>query len=476
MISKTFGSIGASNALLSVLLLIALQVVSLEASSRNRHSGPDQKSANVEITPENLRHYLLNNNISVLTALNNVYQAKEGVNKARADLLPSLNLGIGVAPSFALNTVSFLLPFLVPSNWYALDASKHQLAANGFAYYIVELNAYASAFSVYMTVLGDVELRGVYEKQYENFVQIHDIVAGNVRIGTDTLADLAQASSQMELARAQVSQIDELLIQEKASLRSMLGLSLKTNITFSKYHLPSVPEENSSAESIYQKVWATTPEQNQIASLIAAAKDAVWAASWGWLGSSSLAVGTGQGASSFGKVSVGTPINLGFGIFPAINLSNLNVAQLKIRQKGIALEEASAIESILGSVGEAKIQLTQSSSAESDSQTYLNDTLGSYRIGTTDLLHVFGAANTATISGVTRAKAQIDVDNQRIGLNRILISNQFKGIPTCSINVAPSGGGVFGWLGRILSGGGHTTSVDVICRPTAHAEAVASGS
>lgn len=434
------------------------------SSSSSSHSS---SGATVTVTPDSLRKMILNDNTSVLTSLNNVYQSKASVNKSRANLLPSLNLGVGVSPSFALSSISFLLPFLVPSNWYNLDASKHQLTADGFAYYITELNTYASALSLYMTIQGDQDLRNVYEQQYENYQKIYQLTQNDYNYGLKTQADVRQAASQMELARVQVSQIDELLIQEKASIRQLMALPFTATINFAPYHLPQLSSEDSSAQRIYAKIEDETPEVMQINSLIAAARDEKFAAAWGWLGGPTLSVSGTDSAGGFGKVSSGVPMNLGFGIFPTVEISSLNVDQLRIKAREVDTENAELIESAWGSLTEAETQLDQGSAAYDDAKKYFEDTLASYNSGTVDLLHVIQAANSETEAGVDRAKAQVDVDNQRVNMARIMRTGPFAPVPTCNISMDKQrGGGIIGFFKRIF-GGKHADikSVDQMCKP-----------
>src|SRR4051812_30110387 len=80
------------------------------------------KAKAVAINPKTLRSLIVHNNFGEMTQLNLIHQAKDTVDQARGRLLPSLNLGaiisgITAGPAFALTSISFLLPFLLPSNW-----------------------------------------------------------------------------------------------------------------------------------------------------------------------------------------------------------------------------------------------------------------------------------------------------------------------------------------------------------------------
>jgi outer membrane protein TolC len=138
----------------------------------------------VRVNPQSLQTLLLAQNNNLLQELNNVYKAKVNVDLARAQLLPSLNLGLGVAGGgFSLASAVFLLPFLLPSNWINLRESQHLLNAEVKSYYILQLNEYASAYSLYMTIVGDFALRDVLYSQYKNLLDIQNNVDLAVKLG-----------------------------------------------------------------------------------------------------------------------------------------------------------------------------------------------------------------------------------------------------------------------------------------------------
>ncbi|RYZ66576.1 MAG: TolC family protein, partial [Proteobacteria bacterium] len=403
--------------------------------------------------PESIRTRLVEGDTSVLASLNQIYQAKEEVRKARGNLLPGLGLSVtaGGRPNFALSAVNVLLPFLLPSNWHALEASKHQLAANGYAYHLVALNDYAAALSLYTQVMGDVALRSVYRKQYENLKSVEEIVEDQVVLGTATRADLAQARAQVQLAQVQISQVDELIAREKSSIRRMLGLSLETELEMTTNHFPRIDEEKLSPRKLYDRIHDTSPEQRQIESLLEAAKSAKFTTVWGFMSGASMNVSTNFGGSaSFGNLTQTASVNLGFGLFPAIQISNLNIAALKIRRTEISLEQASVIESALASVAEAREQVSYASQARDNYDIAFNAELDKFRIGQTDLLNVFVVSNNATAASASYVRSLADLDTQRVTLNRVLLRDQFAKIPTCRLGGAEKSGGIFGFLKGIF--------------------------
>ncbi len=435
-------------------------------------------NSTVTVDPDSLRTALYSGDTSVLAGLNTLYHAKEEVSRARADLLPALNISaiISGGPTFALSAISVLLPFLLPGNWHKLDASKHQLTANGYAYQLVLLNEYASTLSIYAQIQGDLALRQVYVQARDNFRAIAEAVSDEVAVGTALQSDLSLATAQVQLAEAQINQIDELLSRETALVRQIMGLSLQKDLVISPYHFEELDAESLSTTQIYERVRDNAPEQLQIDSLILAAKQTKYTTEWGFLNGASLSVSTDFGSSSFGHLAASAGANLGFGLLPAIHLSSLDIAAMKIRKREISLEQQKVIETALGSVTAAKSAVTNARDARDNDQRGLQATLEKLRLGNATLIDVFNVSNLATQASVVYVNSLSDLDQQRIALNRVLISNQFAKIPTCHLGGLKSGG-VFGFFKSILgSKKARYISVDEMCKPSGEAAAIARGS
>ena len=171
------------------------------------------------VTPDSLREKVLTDNFNILQTLNQLNQAKEVVNKDRANLLPSLNLGAsGNQGSFILSSMSVLLPFLLPSRWFTYAQDQSLLKAEESAYYVTELNTYAQAFTLYTTVLAYQEIRDIYEQEYQDYKQIEDLQHEAFEMRTIPLHDLLQARAAASKAQYLLSLWDE---KAKASLASL---------------------------------------------------------------------------------------------------------------------------------------------------------------------------------------------------------------------------------------------------------------
>lgn len=428
------------------------------------------------LNPTVLRKRLFRDNLSVITGLNSVYQAKEQVNLARANLLPSVSLNGGVsglaaggAPSFGFANISFLLPFLLPSNWFALDAFEHQLAATGYAFNLVVLNQYASAYSVFNIIIGDMELLRVYERQYQNLKLVRDTVAALVQAGLASQTDLAKANGEASNAAAQVAKAKEVIARERATISRLLGIYSSKKIQFEEVHPAPLAGEDGDHLRILKAVYPKTPEALQIRSLQAAAESATWTRVFGFLGGATLNMETGgngysqafAGVTEFGAAG---SANVGFTLIPSIRLGSLNQDLMAIREREIRVEMSSVLEATIGSLAFAKAQLKAATDSEASFKKAFEGELALYQAGQSVLQNVLIMANRIADSALMKTLAQINVDNLRVTLSRTMITGQFEQIPKCRMTGRESaGGGPFGWIEDLFSGESSRISVDQLC-------------
>lgn len=430
----------------------------------------------IKINPQTLRTMILDGNNTVLTELNSIYMSKDNVNIARANLLPSLNLNTMLSSSgFSLSTVSFLLPFLVPSNWFNLDQTEKLLEAEKDAYYILELNVYASAYATYQLIIGDMALRNAYYDNYLVLKNISDTLQReNEDLGTVKTSDLVQAKGQEDLAFGQVSQLDELIIQEKAALRQALGLraGYEKSLDFDLQNAPQSKYEYYPLQSILDIAQAVAPEKKQIQHLIEAAEAAKWSTMFAFLGGGGSTLSTTAGAGqpiSFSNITGNYSFKLTFATFPAMDLSNDNIAQLGLRSDEILIEQRATIEATVGSIVEAKKQLDLANHAYDQYTQLYEIEYQKYGFGLSDLLHVFNAQAGRLSAAVARVKSQMDLNSLRTSLHRVTLADEFSAIKGCvldksAVDSSDDGGGIFDWFKEIFDPSINKTKINAACR------------
>ncbi len=394
----------------------------------------------VTLNPGTIRSMLVRNNLPVLIQLSKVRQAKESVGIARGNLLPRLNLGATltglVNGSFGITSVAFLLPFLMPSNWANLRQSQALLESQKVSYKLVQLNQYASAYSVYATVLGDLAIREVLVSQYNDLVQIRDWLIQQQRfIGTVPQEDIDNASARAKLAYANISAMDELLLREKAALRQMLALDLNAEFNFQKVQIPASSLEAKPLSQVVAAIQKASPESVQINYLAQAARSSRFEKMFGFMSGVSLNVAPGENGfvKSFSQLSMGSGFSIGFDYVPSIRLADENIREIQLRARELRLQQQQLAEATIGSIVEVKKQLAANAEAEELLEKVYQAEFRKYTLGLSDLLHLFEAQAKISQATAARVKSQLDLDLLRITLHRALVSSEFSKVPGCRI-------------------------------------------
>jgi outer membrane protein TolC len=414
--------------LLSILLVISQSTF---AGGRNG-TGP----ATLTLNPSTIQNRVVNNNITVAQELNAVHQAKDSLAIARGNLYPSLNLGAMASFSgggFILSTMEFLLPFLVPSNWANYYTQKNLFEAEKISYGVIQMNTYSSVLSMYYTLLGDLQVQQIYQQQYTDYQDIYELLKRKNTTGTVPLADILQAASNAKIAGARASQVAELNAKEYSLMRQALALPPDTVMTSEYVEMPTSPWEFEGKEALIKQVNAVSLERNQIRYLLKAAHDQVWSKSFGWINMFSIgshATGGGGGAS-FDNLAATGSINLGLATFPTIQLAQDKVQAIRLQDTSLTLQNTQIVESILGSIVEAKQQLDLTAQAETDAARVYQIRLQDYDQGTENFPNVISARTQLLEASVLRVKANIDINIQRVLLHRAVITDGFATIKGC---------------------------------------------
>ena len=393
----------------------------------------------VTINASVLRKTYLSRNIQVARALNEVNIAKAQVSQARMSLLPAVNLGavLGGGQSFMLNSIQVLLPFLLPSNWLNLRENQYLLNAQGSAYYLAQLNGYASAYSLYATIVGDIKLRSALENQYNVYQTIEEQLRIPAEQGIIRREDYLQAQAQTQMARVQLSQVQELVKREKAAIRQMLGLPLTTEILFETNRVQASPFEDMSTTGLLAKVQARAPEVAQLNSLLQAGKTATWKAAFSFLSGASMSSTRDPMGGFTNAKGLGT-LDWGFGYFPTIEISNLNLRDIQLQRQQLNYDQGQLVEVNLLSLKDAKVQYEASSAAERNLKEVYDAELLRYQQGIISIIDLLQIGTNQINAIMARIKASTSIDTIRINLHRMTLSDQFQYIPNCTIKTKAS--------------------------------------
>lgn len=395
-----------------------------------------QAPANFQLDPQSLREQLLGANLSLVKSMYQVYDAKDRVNIARGNLLPSISVS-GLIPhngTFLISSINMLLPFLFPANWLEVAAQNDFLEAQKIAYQIMQLNTYSSALSLYYTASGDLKLKDYYQTQYDNLNKIYEIQKAKHDLGIISDEDLYLSESQANMAGVRVAQIVELNKQEIANLRAVLQLPISTTISIVPSDISLTPWEGHNINELVDVAYSMSPEHQQIEYLIKAAKHQAWEKVFAFMGSASLSSSMANGNNaSFSNLGSSGTINFGFAMVPAYQLSARNVKEVELQDKDLLTQTSQVIEGTIGRLIEAQKEADLSANAQKRAQQVYDIILMKYNTGIGTFSEVILADSRNMDAKVNYLKSVQNLNLLRVVLNRTMLSDQFSFIKGCNL-------------------------------------------
>ncbi|WP_413288078.1 TolC family protein [Bdellovibrio sp. HCB337] len=457
--------------LLKIVVLSIALICSQTFAATPAPTMPTYSGDSFVLNQNSLQSQLLRNNLELLQALYAVHDAKDQVNIARANLLPSLNLGGLLSFSgggFVLASIDFLVPFLVPSNWYNFYTEKNLFEAEKISYNAIQLNVYSSAVSLYFTMVADRQIQEIYQRQYHDLQDVFEYQKQRSSVGLVPVSDLLQTQAQAQMAGVKASQLAELNKQEIAAIRKFLSLPLEVNIRLEPGDIANSPFEFEPLQVSIQKANTVSLERAQIQYLVKAATLQKWSKVFSFINGASVgsrAVGTSN--AGFKDMQANGSMNFGFAQFPTYELNERRIASIKLQDLQLQQENTRIIESTVGSLQEARRQLDLANQAELQMSEVYEIRRQDYEQGNGTLIDVLQARDQMVVASVAKIKAQLDVNLQRTVLHRTLLTAQFGTIKGCApTRTPPEEPGKFQkWKEKI--GGKKTEShatLDEICR------------
>ncbi len=441
---------------------------------------PDQPKPipkHVSIDPKTLRELVLDENNEILIGLNHIHQAKDRVNIARGNLLPSVNLSMVLQimsnPTFALSAVEFLLPFLLPSRWFDYYEQKDMLAAEKDGYHALQLNTYASAYSLYYTLLSDQMLFEVLRKENEDLKQVYDVlVQRDIILGNVSQNDILHAKSQYDLSGAKVAKLEGLLIEERSELRKALALNLETEITLVPTAVPASQWEEKTVPETVEQALLVAPESRQLKSLEKAAERARWSKVFAFISGASVGAQSGFNTGniqsvSFNNVVLRQNVSFGFAYFPAIELSQRQIEEVRLRQRELVIDNRQVLEKVVLGLKHALRRRELAARSEASMKDVYQTANRKYELGMETLLNVLLTRRQVTESSAELVAADTYVNLLRVLLNRTLLLDEFSLVPGCNINaeaVKKASGSAWDWIKNVFSGRNNSVSIDKACR------------
>jgi multidrug efflux system outer membrane protein len=440
------------------IFLVSLTILSVLAQSTDAHAwrrrvprpdtsacdptvapestGTEPTDVAVEINPETLRNRILHSNVSLMIQANKVHQAKDQINIARGRLFPSINLGTllltGGGPTFALGAVEFLLPFLLPTRWFEFFQAKHLMRAEKVAYRILKVNMYASASSLYYQVLNDQDLKRILRVETDHLRKIQSLVESQYQAGISPIEDLERARAQRALAEINESKVQDLVIQEIATLRHLLAEKTTAEFTLQPTVLPMTYAEELGQEKTETLALEKSLELEQMIHLRSSARLEKWKKIFGFLSKSTLSNSNPSAGMSFSNLIGGMGFNFGFDYFPSIRLTQHNLQELSLRAEEVKYESNKTVETAMKQITEAMRRYDLARSAEVDATHVFQTKLSLYELGVETLFSALESRALLRQAQVEALQATTQVNVLRVSLNRILLADEFEKIEECA--------------------------------------------
>jgi outer membrane protein TolC len=374
---------------------------------------------------------------NVMAGLNRVQQAKSQLRIAQLGLLPRVDITIflGAAnPAFALQSINYMVPFLIPSNWFAAAQQGNLYDAEKLAYQTLRLDLTASALSIYSQLIGAIRLREILSEDVSDLSEIRRIVEMAYGAGIASREDLERSRSAALIAQARLDNSDALVAENVAALRRALAIDLDYHLIIDPQAIPASNYETISLNEIVENSLSKAPERAQLESLVKAAEKGKWAQIFGFI--------TGASLSSFGFGGENTSLafrdfqrrinaGIGFDYFAQIGLSNLQIEAVKIRQQELLVEFRSLAESNRRRLDESRERLRFAQSASESASEVFRIVSQGYLSGREPLQNVVITRRELRESRNEVVAAKTDVDVLRINLHRLGQTSEFARIRGC---------------------------------------------
>jgi outer membrane protein TolC len=250
-----------------------------------------------------------------------VYQAKTNIEKARADLLPRLNLwsiaGIILDPTSIFDRITDIAPFLVPSNWFRLEENKLLYLAEKEGYRALWGNEVHVAKTLYKHVTFDEKILEHVKVSIRELERIHRIVKTRETFGGATPGTARDIEIKILGLQEDRQNLEVLLAQELDELTYMLAFPANDQITLTPVTLPQVDSLSPINTQEYEfRLLSTSPERRQFEHFLSVLVQIKNEIQYAFLGVSDISRGVAGGIFD----SMPTPNGLGFGNQAATNI------------------------------------------------------------------------------------------------------------------------------------------------------------
>lgn len=375
---------------------------------------------------EDFSYLVKTKNYTVLEQAQKVYQAKETIQVARGELLPSLNIWkiVKVASNpLDLENWMEIAPFLSPSNWFRLEQSKIYYAAEVYGYRAMAANQVMNARVLFIKVNQDQKLYKVIRDYKSELQNVYDIVKVKVDLGMESPETAREIQIRILALEEDTIRMKVYLADARRELSFLTGGA--GNVELTPKDVPALDMKSKNKlpyESVINDIIARSNELHQYDELIRIVPSIKKEISFSFLGLTPASFGTSGGF--FDNVPI--PSGLGFGTAPSINIAKSQEQVLRLQRQAIfetLRKQTKSASDQMGAEIDVRPIIQQRRQLAADNSAQLLEKL---KLGENiNLVFLADALHTKRVADAALTENEVQFRLQREKIDRMLVAGDY---------------------------------------------------
>lgn len=274
-------------------------------------------------------------NFTVLEQAQKVYQAKENIEAARGELMPSLNVwNIIKIASNPLDLTSWaeMAPFLSPANWFRLEQNKIYFQAESYGYRALVGNQVLNARVLFIKVNQDQKIYKMIKDYKSDLQGVYDIAKIKVDLGMETPEYAREIQIRILALQEDLIRMKVYLADVRRELSFVTGGAGDIELTPKDVPALDMKSKNKLPyETVINDILARSNELKQYDELLKIIPQIKKEITFSFLGLTPASMGTGGGF--FDNIPI--PSGLGFGTGPSMNIAKSQEQVLRIQRQSV---------------------------------------------------------------------------------------------------------------------------------------------
>lgn len=370
-----------------------------------------------EISIQDFTQRVRERNYLILEQAERVYQARQRIEFARGELLPSLNvwkfLNLATNP-FDISSWVEMAPFLSPASWFRLEQNKIYYQAELHGYSALVGNQVMNSRVLYMKVLQDHQVLKLVRDYREELSQVYEIVKLKVDLGMESPEAGREIQIRILALEEDLIRLRAYLSDARSELASIAGYAGNSELTPRELRPVEITSKQKvSYDSIANEVVFNSSELKQFDEFLRIIPSIKKEIKFSFLGLSSASQGTGGGV--FDGLPI--PSGLGFSTAPSMNISSSQERLLRIQRQSVLetllRQVKSATDHLSAQIEIRSFVIQRKSVAEASASSYLQKLQLGERVDLVRLADAFHAKQMA-LAAVVENEFQFRLQKEKI--------------------------------------------------------------